>query len=115
MKIFFSAHLQTRELFLILFLSLSQAENGGAASFSAALIKYIASTSGNFKISNNNILKATIQTCTALVKQSNPALNNAGGKFSRAAGWELLKNLGDKLSDKKNKDVVQGLLTGVYV
>lgn len=82
--------------------------DGGTAQFSAALVKYISATSANFKISNINILKATIQTCSAAVQSSGP-----GGKFSRAAGWEILKNLGDKLSDKKTKDAVQGLLTAM--
>jgi hypothetical protein len=36
-------------------------------------------------------------------------------KFSRAAGWELLKALGDKLADKKTKDAVQQLLTALGV
>lgn len=85
-----------------------ESSGGSSAQFSAALVKYIASTSSNFKISNINILKATIQTSCAAVKCSGP-----GGKFSRAAAWELIKNLGDKLSDKKTKDAVQALLSAM--
>ena len=34
-------------------------------------------------------------------------------KFSKPAAWELLKSLGDKLSDKKTKDLVCSLLTSL--
>jgi hypothetical protein len=43
---------------------------GGGAQFAAALVKYLASTSGGFKISNINILKAVLQTAVAVVKSA---------------------------------------------
>ena len=84
-------------------------QNGGSAQFSAALVKYLSATSSGFKINNINILKATIQTCAAIVK----AGSAGGGKFNRAAAWELLRHLGDKISDRKSKDAVQALLTAL--
>ena len=34
-------------------------------------------------------------------------------KFSKPAAWELIKAFGDKLSDKKTKDLVSTLLTSL--
>ena len=46
-------------------------------------------------MSNVNIMKAVIQTACA-------AATHAGSvKFSKSAAWVLLRELGDKLSDKK--------------
>jgi hypothetical protein len=43
---------------------------GGSAQYSAALVRYLAATSSGFKISNINILKATLQTAVAIVKSA---------------------------------------------
>ena len=89
-------------------LSELQESSGGTAQYAAALVKYLSATSSGFKISNINILKATLQTAVALVKSA-----GASAKFNRSAGWELLKALGDKLADKKTKDAVQQLMTAL--
>ena len=75
--------------------------------YSAALVVYLASKTANFKISNINILKSVIQVACS-------AAQSAGEiKFSKAAAWKLLENLGDKLSDKKTSGLVGTLLTAL--
>lgn len=76
--------------------------------YSAALVKYLSATSSGFKISHVNILKATISACCAAAAHVGSQSN-----FSRPAAWELLRQFGDKLSDKKTKDGVQTLLTAL--
>lgn len=83
-----------------------QASNNGGQ-FSAPLVVYLNAKNSGFKISNANILKAVIQVACS-------AAQHAGSvKFSKAAAWTLLNAFGDKLSDKKTKDLVQSLLTAL--
>lgn len=82
-----------------------ESQSGGK--YSNALITYMSSRTSGFKISNVNILKAVLQT-------SCQAAKNVGSvKFSRPAAWELIKQFGDKYSDKKTKDLVDELLTAL--
>jgi hypothetical protein len=84
---------------------IAEAQVGGQ--FSDALVIYLHSKTAGFRISNINIMKAVIQTaCSA-------AQNPGDVKFSKAAAWELIKNFGDKFSDKKTKEVVDSLLTAL--
>jgi hypothetical protein len=83
------------------------AENKNGGHYSSALVCYIGSKTSNYKISNISILKAVIQTsCLA-------ASNSGTEPFNKSAAWELIKHLGDKLSDKKIKDVIISLLTAL--
>jgi hypothetical protein len=84
---------------------LSEVEEGGR--YSAALVKYLSDKTGGLKISNANVLKAVISCC------STAAARCGSSKFSKPAAWELLKHFGDKMSDKKNKELVWGLLTAL--
>lgn len=74
---------------------------------SSALVVYLSSKTKTFKISNVNILKCVIQTAC------NAAQTVGDVKFSKAAAWTLLKEFGDKLSDKKTKEPVEALLTAL--
>jgi hypothetical protein len=74
---------------------------------SAPLVAYLSHKTKTFKISNVNILKAVIQTTC------NAAQAVGESKFSKAAAWTLLKEFGDKLSDKKTKEPVETLLTAL--
>lgn len=80
-------------------------EAGGQ--FSAALVVYLQGTNSNFKISNINILKAVIQTACAAAQFVGTT------KFNKSAAWILLREFGDKLSDKKTSGLVCSLLTGL--
>jgi hypothetical protein len=76
----------------------------GVGKYSAPLVVYLASKTGGFKISNINILKAVIQTaCSAATPCGEGKGSSSAFKFSKPAAWELIKHLGDKLSDKKTK------------
>jgi len=85
---------------------LVELQEGGQ--YSAALVRYLSATSSGFKISHVNILKATISACCAAAAHVGSQSN-----FSRPAAWELLRQFGDKLSDKKTKDGVQMLLSAL--
>jgi hypothetical protein len=75
--------------------------------YSAPLISFLGAKTGGFKISNVAIQKAVISAATA-------AATNCGSQpFSRPAAWELIKNFGDKYSDKRSKEQVDGLLTAL--
>ena len=74
---------------------------------SAAFVAYLSAKTGGFKINNVNILKAIIQAA-ALVAQ-----HVGDGKFSKPAAWELIKNFGDRFSDKKTKELVDSLLSAL--
>jgi hypothetical protein len=78
--------------------------------YSAPLVVYLSSKTSGFKITNVNILKAVIQTACLAATHTG---EGPSAKFSKAAAWELIKHLGDKLSDKKTKDVVGSLLTAL--
>lgn len=83
------------------------AETKTGGQYSSALVCYIGSKTSNYKISNISILKAVIQTaCLA-------ATNSGNVPFNKSAAWELIKHLGDKLSDKKIKDLIISLLTAL--
>lgn len=82
-------------------------ESNCGGKYSDALIKYLSSQTNGFKISNINILKGVMSTSCAAAKYCGE------DKFSRSGGWELIKQFGDKLSDKKTKDLVQNLLTAL--
>ena len=96
---------------------ITETKSGGK--YSKSLVSFISHHTGKFKISNINILKSVIQLFCAAAQAAKAAAcedeqNDATGvKFSKAAAWELIKNFGDKLSDKKTKDPVCELLTAL--
>ena len=63
--------------------------------YSSSLVVYLHETFSKFKISNINILKAVIQVVLVAVQFAGDT------KFSKPAAWMLLKEFGEKLSDKK--------------
>ena len=68
---------------------------------------YLSAKTGGFKVSNVVILKALINTACCAARAVGEA------KFSRAAAWDLMKNFGGSLSDKKTKEPVEALLTAL--
>ena len=83
------------------------AETNTGGKYSSPLIVYLSSKTSGFKISNVNILKAVMQTACQAAKHVGDV------KFNRSAGWELIKQFGDKYSDKKTKELVDELLTAL--
>eukprot|EP01041_Mallomonas_annulata_P000127 gene127-202_t len=81
-------------------------QNAGGQ-YSAPLVVYLKAKTGGLKISNISILKGVIQLACDAAKSAGDV------KFSRSAAWELINAFGDKLSDKKTKDLVFELLTGL--
>jgi cytoskeleton-associated protein 5 len=74
---------------------------------SAALISFISQKTSSFKISNVAIMKAVVGTATSA------AAHCGSATFHRPAAWELVKHFGDKYSDKRSKEMVDGLLTAL--
>ena len=63
--------------------------------YSSALVVYMYETFSKFKVSNINIIKAVIQVVQVAAEFV------GDDKFSKPAAWVLLKEFGDRLSDKK--------------
>ena len=83
----------------------------GGGRLSAAVVRYLSEHTGGFKISNTNILKGVISTCCAAAQMCRGG--GGGGQFSRGGGGELIRHFGDKLGDKKTKELVHKLLTSL--
>ena len=77
---------------------------------SGALVCFLSTKTSGFRVSNVNILKAAVQCACSAVQNVGAG---EGDRFSRSAAWELLKGLGDKLGDKKTKEPLEALLSGL--
>lgn len=68
-------------------------DSGGQ--YSSALIVYLYEMFSKFSVSNINLVKSVIQVVLIAAQHVGDV------KFSKPAAWMLLKEFGDKLSDKK--------------
>ena len=83
---------------------------------SGPLVAYLSFKSNNFKASNMNLVKALINTtttCAVSAKAGPKAGPPAGAGFDKRAASRLIKSLGDKIGDKKLRDVAEGLLNAL--
>ena len=82
--------------------SVEASSEGGK--YSAALASFVGAKTSGFKIINMNVLKAVLQIAVAAAK------NLGSQPFSRAAAWEFIKNVFEKLSDKKVSELIVEML-----